>query len=234
MVSQLSKIGFIVYFSFILSNNSFSGTPDNVETKKSEASTLSGVSISYENTIMATNKSLVFVNSSKVAITSDLENEVAHSSVESKPDLRQVLYNPIKSDSLAIVRTKLISMAEEYLGLRYRRGGTSVKGFDCSGYTQYLFKNVTGVTLPRSSHDQSLMGEEINLTDAKVGDFIFFGSKKGKRFHTNHVGMVYANHNGIVKMIHSSRHGIMIESTNSNSWKSYYKRRFLFVKRVLF
>jgi cell wall-associated NlpC family hydrolase len=64
---------------------------------------------------------------------------------------------------------------------------------------------------------------------------MFFGYKnKDGSFSVSHVGMVYDNKDGVVEMIHaSSSNGVRIDKTDSNTWNSYWSRKFLFVKRIL-
>lgn len=69
------------------------------------------------------------------------------------------------------------------MNTRYVLGGTTPDGFDCSGFTTYVFRQL-GVTLPRTSEEQFLSGEQVELEDAKPGDLLFYDSlKKGKVSH---------------------------------------------------
>jgi hypothetical protein len=72
-------------------------------------------------------------------------------------------------------------------------------------------------------------------TRDQVSDLMFFGYKnKDGSFSVSHVGMVYDNKDGVVEMIHaSSSNGVRIDKTDSNTWNSYWSRKFLFVKRIL-
>ncbi|KAF2510244.1 LysM peptidoglycan-binding domain-containing protein [Flavobacterium zhairuonense] len=121
----------------------------------------------------------------------------------------------------------LILNATQNIGTRYRSGGTTKAGFDCSGLMFCTFGNFD-IKLPRSSIEQSRIGTKVGNTEAQKGDLIFF--KTNGRRHINHVGMVVEVSDGEIKFVHSSTHGgVMISSTK----EPYYERAFSQVNRVL-
>lgn len=67
----------------------------------------------------------------------------------------------------------LIDAAKKFIGTPYKWGGTSPTGFDCSGFTQYLYRQV-GINLPRVSYQQGNYGEHIGIDQAKPGDLVFW------------------------------------------------------------
>lgn len=122
---------------------------------------------------------------------------------------------------------QLIMNATENIGTRYRSGGTTKAGFDCSGLMICTFNNFD-IKLPRSSIEQSRVGTKVGTEEAKKGDLIFF--KTNGRRHINHVGMVVEVADGEIKFVHSSTHGgVIISSTK----EPYYQRSFSQVNRVL-
>ena len=127
----------------------------------------------------------------------------------------------LKADSM-------INFGKNYVGLRYRRGGSSKKGFDCSGYTMMVFGSF-GIRLPHTSAGQGLIGIEVNNKNIQKGDLIFFKgrSRRGKRI--GHVGIVVSNRGEAVKFMHSS-----VSDGVREDWlaSEYYKRRFVKVMRV--
>ena len=122
---------------------------------------------------------------------------------------------------------QLISKAAENIGTRYRSGGTSKEGFDCSGLMCSTFGSFD-IKLPRTSREQSSVGTRINTSEAQKGDLIFF--KTNGRGQINHVGMVVEVCEGEIKFIHSSTsNGVIISSTKER----YYEKNFSQINRVL-
>jgi hypothetical protein len=122
----------------------------------------------------------------------------------------------------------LIAKASEHLGTRYRGGGTTSAGFDCSGLMFSTFKNID-MTLPRSSGSMAVgAGVKIEREQAQKGDLIFFTTNG--RGSINHVGMITEIIGDEIKFIHSSvQSGVVISSTK----EPYYSRRFIQINRVL-
>lgn len=125
------------------------------------------------------------------------------------------------------VAVQMINNAMQFLGVRYRGGGTSTDGMDCSGMVTAVY-NLFDMSIPRSSRDMATVGEKVDSASVKKGDLIFFKTN-GKRV-INHVGMVVDIIGDEIKFIHSSTSkGVMISSTK----ESYYKKAFAQVNRVL-
>lgn len=121
----------------------------------------------------------------------------------------------------------MIAKASQHIGTRYRSGGTSPGGFDCSGLMLATYREIE-MTLPRTSAEQSNHGISIDRSQAQKGDLIFFAT--GRKGRINHVGMVTEVNGDEIKFIHSSiQAGVIISSTK----EEYYARRFVKVNRVL-
>jgi cell wall-associated NlpC family hydrolase len=97
--------------------------------------------------------------------------------------------------------TTLLTKAKTFLGRPYRWGGSSPKGFDCSGFVHYVFNSI-GVDLNRSSRDQSKDGDPVDLDHILPGDLLFF-STRGMRKGISHVGIYL----GEGRFIHASDWG---------------------------
>ena len=123
-------------------------------------------------------------------------------------------------------RQSLIDYAKKHLGTPYRYGGKDPSGFDCSGFTQYVYRT-QGLTLPPNSSAQSKFGNRISPFRAKPGDLIIFED----RGRVQHVGMIVSATPGGVEMIHaSSSQGVVIENVTQSS---YWKKRMAFAVSVL-
>lgn len=114
----------------------------------------------------------------------------------------------------------LVDNAQSLQGVAYVYGGTSKRGFDCSGYTQYVFKG-SGISLPRTSQEQFNVGSSVKKDQLQTGDLVFFTTyAKG----ASHVG-IYV---GGGKFIHASNSGVRTTSLSD----SYYANRYLGARRV--
>ena len=122
----------------------------------------------------------------------------------------------------------LIEKASQHMGTRYRSGGTTSAGFDCSGLIFNTFQNLN-VTLPRSSPEMANYGVRIDKAHAQKGDLIFFATFGGRR--VSHVGMITEiTPDGEIKFIHSATSSGVIVSSVS---EPYYKRTFVQINRVI-
>jgi len=123
-------------------------------------------------------------------------------------------------------QNSLIEDAKNHKGGRYVWGGTNPKGFDCSGYVQYLYSK-HGIKLPRTALAQSKVGLPIDPNYLKQGDLVFFLTDKKRKIPVTHVGIYVGNG----QFIHaaSKDRGIIISPLNSGS----YADTFVGAKRVL-
>lgn len=127
---------------------------------------------------------------------------------------------------LSFVSSQIINSAFDFYGVRYRYGGTTESGIDCSGLVLNAFSQ-TSIDLPRRSLDMAKVGEKVKKIDAQKGDLIFFKTK-GSRI--NHVGIITEVSEDEIKFIHSSTtRGVIVSSTKEN----YYRNRFVQINRVL-
>ena len=92
-----------------------------------------------------------------------------------------VIYKPQPADAsgssskLSDARKQeIVKLAKSCLGVRYVYGGMSMKGFDCSGFTSYVYKKLFGITLPRSARSQTSAGIRVSAANIQIGDIICF------------------------------------------------------------
>jgi cell wall-associated NlpC family hydrolase len=112
------------------------------------------------------------------------------------------------------------------IGVNYRWGGeTPERGLDCSGLIRYVFQQVVGVTLPRTSRELARVGERVQLADLQVGDLVFFNTR---RFAFSHVGIYL----GDSRFIHAPARGREVEVSTLSS--AYWQKRFDGARRLAF
>ncbi|GGA53008.1 C40 family peptidase [Paenibacillus physcomitrellae] len=118
--------------------------------------------------------------------------------------------------------TQLDKAVSGALGTPYKTGGTTTKGFDCSGFTRYVFAKL-GITLPHQSGSQFKMGKAVEKSQLIPGDLVFFNTSGSG---VSHVG-VYV---GDGKFAHaSSSKGVTISKLS----ESYYVNRYVGAKRIM-
>ncbi|MBP3359445.1 MAG: C40 family peptidase [Clostridia bacterium] len=115
----------------------------------------------------------------------------------------------------------IVNQARKYLGVKYVYGGTSPKGFDCSGLVQYVCKSV-GISVNRTAASQFGNGRAVNKKDLQPGDLLFFA--KGGRIH--HVGIYIGNG----QMIHAPQTGDVVKVSSINT--AYRKNGYVGARRV--
>ncbi|GIO39912.1 hypothetical protein J41TS12_47730 [Paenibacillus antibioticophila] len=122
----------------------------------------------------------------------------------------------------AFADSKLDSAIDEGLGSKYVSGGTTTSGFDCSGFTMYVFSKI-GIKLPHQSASQYKMGTAVEKDELIAGDLVFFNtSGKG----VSHVGVYVGNG----EFAHaSSSKGVIISKLS----ESYYVKRYVGAKRIM-
>ncbi|MCY1286626.1 NlpC/P60 family protein [compost metagenome] len=133
-------------------------------------------------------------------------------------------YSPTRSLS-AVHSSQVLGRAVNMLGTPYRWGGTTPKGFDCSGLVRYAFRDIDAVDLPRTSGAMARAeGRKVARSDLKPGDLVFFNIKSRR---INHVAIYLGND----RFIHAPRRGkkVTIDSLD----KPYWRRHYALAKRVL-
>ena len=121
--------------------------------------------------------------------------------------------------------SKVVAEAKKYIGVPYKWGGTTTSGFDCSGYTQYVFKKC-GVTIGRTTKDQIKNGTSVSKANLKAGDLVFFKDTYSGCTNPSHVG-IYIGGNQFIHA--SSSKGVTISQLNSD----YYTQHYYGARRVI-
>jgi cell wall-associated NlpC family hydrolase len=118
----------------------------------------------------------------------------------------------------------LVVNAMGFLGVPYKRGGTSAEtGFDCSGFVRAMYEQTVGLVLPRRANEQAAATDRIDKSELRPGDLVFFNTMK-RAF--SHVG-IYV---GDGKFIHSPRSGSEVRVEDMR--QAYWQRRFDGARRV--
>ena len=117
---------------------------------------------------------------------------------------------------------KIVDLAQDYMGVPYVWGGTTPKGFDCSGFTQYVFDKM-GYSIKRTAAQQLTNG--YSVTNLKVGDLVFFTNTYATSAAASHVG-IYMGDN---LFIHAANGGVKITSLDHE----YYAPRYIGARRIV-
>jgi cell wall-associated NlpC family hydrolase len=127
------------------------------------------------------------------------------------------------SNKISATMQQFFVNVTKYFGTRYRSGGQTPAGFDCSGFVRFMFGKVFNMELPRSSREMAALGNKVNKNELQPGDLVFFQTK-GKQI--NHVGIFIGNDT----FIHSS---ISKGITEDQLQRDYYEKRFAGAVRLL-
>lgn len=154
------------------------------------------------------------------AASSVFDEEIATENELARFSSNQAYQMPALADSI-------LERGKSLIGTRYRTGGSTEKGFDCSGFIGYLFREEAGMTLPRSTREMiNVKAPLVARNSLKPGDLLFFSTRG--RGRVSHAGIYL----GDDQFIHSSSHrsgGVRIDSLDD----SYWKKTFIEAKRAL-
>lgn len=127
----------------------------------------------------------------------------------------------LNTDVELLADDQLLSYIDEWYGTRYRLGGTTKSGVDCSAFVQAVYLSAFAITLPRTARDQFKASRIISATELKEGDLVFFNTRGG----ISHVGIYLQNN----KFVHaSSSSGVKI----SDMFEPYYLKRYMGAGRI--
>ena len=133
-----------------------------------------------------------------------------------------------KDHAVSKTAAKIIKHAKSYEGTRYKYGGLNKRGIDCSGliYNSFLEEDIA---MPRTTNALSTHGDWVDVKEVKVGDLLFFATKKNSR-KVNHVAIVTKSLPGKVEFIHSTTsRGVITSNLSERYWYLAYDQ----ARRVL-
>lgn len=161
-----------------------------------------------------------YLSDTKVEVTTRSSEPRVAETFEEKP--MQTVSNTTNGTSK---KEEIVQYAKQFLGSKYVHGGSSPSGFDCSGFTYYVYKHF-GYNLSRSSSAQVNNGTTVSKSDLQLGDLVFFSHYKTFQ-GIGHVGIYIGNN----QFIHASseKTGVIITSLNSGN----YPKRYVTAKRII-
>lgn len=127
-----------------------------------------------------------------------------------------------KEEQRIYIENALNDFYNEWKGVKYKFGGDTKKGIDCSAFTQKVFKEKFQLDIPRTTRTQVKLGKTIKKDNLKLGDLVFFKTGKVDR----HVGIYIGNG----EFMHASIKGVKVTKLN----KPFYKKAYWVSKRVIF
>ena len=130
-------------------------------------------------------------------------------------------YGSLTGTANSRLAKQLLGIANQYKGVPYVFGGTTPSGFDCSGFTRYVYSAV-GISLPRMADEQYSVGSDVSMSNLEPGDLVFFTTYEPG---ISHVGIYIGNN----QFINASNDGVSVADLNSRYWAS----RYVGAKRVI-
>ena len=119
--------------------------------------------------------------------------------------------------------SRFFSDVKQFFGIRYRFGGQTAAGFDCSGFVRFMYDRVFSMKLPRTSRKWQVSGRRSRRSELKPGDLVFFQTRSNR---ISHVGIFVGNDT----FVHSS---VSKGITEDKLQQNYYDKRYAGAVRVL-
>lgn len=157
------------------------------------------------------------------SLTEERTNDIDNTTVDETTN--NVLTETLSNNSNSNAQT-VVDYAKQYLGYPYVVGGKNPdSGFDCSGFTRYVFLNF-GYSLGATAATQNSLGTEVSRSDLQPGDLIlFYDDAKTKIGHTG----IYISNGDFIHAANPTR-GVVIDNLNTNS---YYNERYVIARRIV-
>lgn len=173
------------------------------------ACTSSNFIVNNKNLLEKNASKNTYINTNNKLEKTFLENAINHNTKST-----------LKVNSSIHANQALMDFYKEWKNVKYKYGGNSKKGIDCSAFTQRVFKEKFNLKIPRTTITQVKVGKYIKKSELKIGDLVFF--KTGIR--DRHVGIYMGNGN----FMHASIKGVKFTKLN----KPYYKKNYWTSRRV--
>lgn len=191
--------------------------------ESNSSSLIDGISFTPEGILRTTEsggtKSIKNIEASVVTKVNPVA-EVAHSLIENLSTLQFKYAMMMSVDVESLKNISLLGFIDNWFGTRYKLGGTTKRGIDCSALTGALLLAVYGFNLPRTARQQYDATDHIDKDELQEGDLVFFNTHGG----VSHVGVYLEND----YFLHASTHGVTISSLDDH----YYAKRFICGGRV--
>jgi hypothetical protein len=192
-------------------------------TESSSSPLIDGISFTPEGILRTTesggSKSIKNIEAPVVTKVNPVA-EVTHSVIESLSALQFKYAMMMNVDVESLKNISLLGFMDNWFGTRYKLGGTTKRGIDCSALTGALLLAVYGFNLPRTARQQYEATDHIDKDELQEGDLVFFNTHGG----VSHVGVYLEND----YFLHASTHGVTISSLDDH----YYAKRFICGGRV--
>jgi lipoprotein Spr len=192
--------------------------------ESASSSTIDGISFTPDGILKTTEsggtKSIKMVATPVVTKKNSTIVEAANSVIENLSTLQFKYAMMMNVEVESLKNVSLLGFVDDWFGTRYRLGGTTKKGIDCSALTSALLLAVYGFNIPRTARQQYDATEHIDKDELKEGDLVFFNTKGG----VSHVGVYLEND----YFLQASTHGVKISNLDDH----YYSKRFICGGRV--
>ncbi|MFD0991550.1 C40 family peptidase [Mariniflexile jejuense] len=174
-------------------------------------------------------KAIVVKKSTSKKVVSQPKTVVSATKTTSKVSSKKGNDDSTENDSVEFSKAiSIVDYAKQFSGVKYKFGGATKDGMDCSGLVFESFR-AFDIILPRISRDMAKQGEKITLKNTQEGDLLFFKTMN-RRNDISHVGLVVSAENGDIEFIHSTtRAGVIVSKLS----ESYWDNAFVEARRML-
>jgi lipoprotein Spr len=136
------------------------------------------------------------------------------SAIENASELQIKYAQLLDLDVEAVSNVNMFKVIDEWFGTRYKLGGSTKEGVDCSALMQTFYTSLYGISIPRTAHEQYNFSKRISRTEIRAGDLVFFNTIGG----VSHVGMYLQNN----KFVHASKNGVTISDLYEDYWLKHF------------